>query len=65
MYSVSSMSLGLPFEIFLVALMCSGILLSPENLKMVIKYRTFQTLFHRAGFESVANIVSSFETNLG
>ena len=45
--------------------MYSQIPLSPENFITVIKYQTFQTLFHRPSFESVANILSSFETNLG
>ena len=56
---------GTAFEIFLVALMYSRIPLSHDNFKTVIKYQTFQTLFDRSSFESVANIVSSFETNLG
>ena len=38
--------------------------LGPDNFKMVIKYQTFHTSFY-AGFESVANIVFSFDTNLG
>ena len=56
---------GTAFEIFLVALMYSRLPLSPDNFKTVIKYQTFQTLFDRPSFESVANIVSSFETNRG
>ena len=56
---------GTAVEIFLVALMYSRIPLSPDNVKTVIKYQTFQTLFHRPSFESVANIVSSFETDVG
>ena len=66
LYNVQCMNVaGTAFEIFLIALMYSQIPLSPDNLKTVIKYQTFQTLFHRPSFESVANIVSSFETNLG
>ena len=38
--------------------------MSPDNFQKVIKYQTFQKLFH-TGFESVENIVCSFETNLG
>ena len=56
---------GTALEIFLVALTFSQIPLSPDNFKTVIKYQTFQTLFHRPSFESVANIVSSSETNRG
>ena len=60
---------GTAFETFhfimiLVALMCTRIPPSPDNFKAVIKYQTFQTLFHRPSFESVANIISPFETNL-
>ena len=68
LYNVQCILMNIPgtaFEIFLIALMYSRIPLSPDNLKTVIKYQTFQTLFHRPSFESVANIVSSFETNLG
>ena len=42
--------------------MCAGILQSPDNFKRVIQ--TFQSPFY-SGFESVANTVVSFETNLG
>ena len=46
------------------ALMCAQILSSPDNFSGVITYRTFQTPFY-GGFESVANIAFSFETNFG
>ena len=44
--------------------MCAWIPLSPDNIKKVIKYQTSHTLFY-SGFESVANIVFSFETSFG
>ena len=51
---------GTALEIFLIVFMYSRILLSHDNFKMIVKYQTFQKLFYRASFESVANIVSSF-----
>ena len=36
----------------------------PDNFKRVIKYQIFQTSFH-GGFESVANIIFLFKTNVG
>ena len=44
--------------------MCVQILPSPDNFKRVIKYHTLQTPLY-SGFESVANIAFSFETNCG
>ena len=46
----------------LIALMCARIPLSPDNFKRFFKHQTFQTPFY-SGFESVANILFSFETN--
>ena len=48
----------------MIALMCTRIPPSPDNLKKVIKYQTFQTPFY-SGFESIVNIVFSFEANFG
>ena len=48
----------------LIALICAQIPPGPDKFKRVIKYQTFQTSFH-SGFESLANIVFSFETNFG
>ena len=48
----------------LIALMFTGISPSPDNFKRVIRYETFQTPFN-SSFESMANIVFSFETNFG
>ena len=45
-----------------IALMRTGIPPGPDNFKGVIRYQTLQILFH-SGFEKVANIVLSFETN--
>ena len=45
----------------LVGLMCVRIPPSPDNFK---RYQTFQMPFCN-GFESMANIVFPFETNLG
>ena len=44
--------------------MYTWIPLSPDNFKRVIKYQTSHTPFY-SGFESVANIVFSFETSFG
>ena len=46
----------------LIALMWARILPDPDTFKRVIKYHTFKTY---CDFESVANIVFSFETNFG
>ena len=46
----------------LIALMWSQLPPGPDNFKRVNKYQTFQTSFY-GGFESVANIVFSFEAN--
>ena len=48
----------------MIALMCVQIPPSPDNFKRAIEYQIFQTPFYN-GFESVANIVFSFETNFG
>ena len=47
----------------LIALMWARIPSGPDNFKRVIQYQTLGTSFH-GGFESVANIVFSFETKL-
>ena len=47
----------------LIALMCTRISQSPDvKFQRVITYLTFQTPFY-SGFESVTNIVFSFEPN--
>ena len=48
----------------LIALMWARMPPGPDNFRRVIKYQTFKTSFH-CDFESVANIVFSFETNFG
>ena len=48
----------------LFALMWARIPPGPDNFKRVIEYQTFKTSFY-CDFESVANIVFSFETNFG
>ena len=46
----------------LIALMCARVPLSPYNFRRDIKYQTFQMPFY-SSFESVANIVFSFNSN--
>ena len=65
MYGVSRNLAGTAFEIFLLwfwllccALKLHGVLI----ISKVIKYQTFQTSFY-SGFESVANIIFSLDTN--
>ena len=48
----------------LIALMWAQIPLAPDNFQRVVKYQTLKTSFY-CDFESVANIVFSFETNFG
>ena len=48
----------------LIALMWARILPGPDSFKRVIKYKTFKTSLF-CDFESVADIVFSFETNFG
>ena len=48
----------------LIALMWARILPGPDNFKRVIKYQTFKNSFY-CDFESVANIVFSFEIKFG
>ena len=65
MYLEFGWDLLLNFSItILIALMWARISSGPDNFKRAIKYQTLQVPFYN-GFETVANIAFSFETNFG